>query len=86
MSQIRPPEVQLRRDPSMGRENSLKTKNIFPKFWQMKEDLVLYHLAKYKNEIRFFLNFPEQLKGHDEAIFFWWHDLKFRRNVFEMIN
>jgi len=35
-----------------------------------KEDLVLYHLTKYKNEIRFFLNFPEQLKGHDEVIFF----------------
>ena len=51
----------------------------------MKEDLVLYHLAEYKNEIRFFLNFPEQLKGHDEGIFFWWHDLKFRRNTFETV-
>ena len=54
----------------MGGENLLKTKNIFSKFWQMKEDLVLYHLAEYKNEIRFFLNFPEQLKWRDEGIFF----------------
>ena len=51
----------------------------------MKEDLVLYHLAEYENEIRFFLNFPEQLKWRDEGIFFWWHDLKFRRNTFETV-
>ena len=84
MSQIRLPEVQLRRVTSMGGENSL---NYFfsPKFWQMKEDLVLYHLAKYKNEIRFFLSFPQQLKGRDKGSFFWWHNLKFRRNTFETV-
>ena len=52
----------------------------------MKEDLVLYHLTKYKNENRFFLNFPEQLKWRDKAHFHRWHDLKFRRNVFETVN
>ena len=36
----------------------------------MKEDLVLYHLAEYKIEIRFFLSFPQQLKWRDEGIFF----------------
>ena len=51
----------------------------------MVEDLVLFHLTKFGKYIFIFLSFPEQLKWRDELLIFGWHDLKFRRNVFETV-
>jgi len=35
-------------------QKSLKTKKYFPKFCQMKEDLILYQLTEDENEIQLY--------------------------------
>ncbi len=47
----------------------------------MKEDLVLYHLAKSENPIQSLLSFPPRLKRRDEGAFSWRHDSRFPPNT-----